>query len=498
MACSGLNCNNTHIQNKKYNLCGDCVFKKSHGGKSKQEVYQERAKERFNIKVTKIDKENKLIHIRFKPDKPTKHIKVNIGFNKDESRYVQDEISKQNEINQNLAELEARRDAKARGEEFDLEEFERERSIVIVDKSKKKKKQKPIKRVSGEQSLFNQQLSKIKIEIEQDALSNDSYFCTGCGKSYPGLDKSHILSLKNRKDLGLEKANITLHCRTCHLKWESGDIAIMHELLDFDKNLKYIQSVDLSYYRLLIGKIRERFRGVIYKIINLINDKIYIGSTCDFVARKRKHLNSLRIQNHHSVLLQRSFDKYGEDAFKFQILEEVEDVELLLEREQYYLDLLKPSLNMTLDIKSNFKSEETILNFLLSVQRAVYQINIETLKIIKEWDSARCAMRGLGFKHSSAIAEVCSGVKLTYKGYFWRYVDQFDMESLKIHRQILLDKNLQKKINQFSSEGVFIKTWNSIQEASIKLVIDKSDIWKASNGRLKTAGGYIWKRIYND
>lgn len=31
------------IQNKKYWLCGDCVFKKSHDGKTKAEVYAERA-----------------------------------------------------------------------------------------------------------------------------------------------------------------------------------------------------------------------------------------------------------------------------------------------------------------------------------------------------------------------------------------------------------------------------------------------------------------------
>lgn len=32
----------THIQNKFHKLCGDCVFKKTHGGKSKNEVYKER------------------------------------------------------------------------------------------------------------------------------------------------------------------------------------------------------------------------------------------------------------------------------------------------------------------------------------------------------------------------------------------------------------------------------------------------------------------------
>ena len=62
MACSGLNCNNIHIQNRKYNLCGDCVFKKSHGGESKQEVYQERASKKpkkvYQFKIKEKDKQD--------------------------------------------------------------------------------------------------------------------------------------------------------------------------------------------------------------------------------------------------------------------------------------------------------------------------------------------------------------------------------------------------------------------------------------------------------
>lgn len=42
MSCSGCGLNKP-IQNKKYNLCSDCVFKKSHNGQSRQEVYSERS-----------------------------------------------------------------------------------------------------------------------------------------------------------------------------------------------------------------------------------------------------------------------------------------------------------------------------------------------------------------------------------------------------------------------------------------------------------------------
>lgn len=43
----------THIQNKFHVLCGDCVFKKTHGGKSKNEVYKERHDKREKDKQPK-------------------------------------------------------------------------------------------------------------------------------------------------------------------------------------------------------------------------------------------------------------------------------------------------------------------------------------------------------------------------------------------------------------------------------------------------------------
>tara|TARA_R110002012_G_C11563590_1_gene603624 strand:- start:416 stop:1150 length:735 start_codon:yes stop_codon:yes gene_type:complete len=45
---------------------------------------------------------------------------------------------------------------------------------------------------------------------------------------------------------------------------------------------------------------------------------------------------------HHSIHLQRAWYHYGEDVFIFSILEDVEDPDLLIEREQHYLDLYKP------------------------------------------------------------------------------------------------------------------------------------------------------------
>lgn len=82
-------------------------------------------------------------------------------------------------------------------------------------------------------------------------------------------------------------------------------------------------------------------KGGIYQIRNLINGKTYIGSAIYFNTRWYRHKSNLRNNRHHNKHLQRSWNKYGEQNFVFEILEEIKNKLFLLQREQYYIDLLK-------------------------------------------------------------------------------------------------------------------------------------------------------------
>lgn len=61
--------------------------------------------------------------------------------------------------------------------------------------------------------------------------------------------------------------------------------------------------------------------GYIYIILNKINGKFYLGSTKNLHKRKLKHFRELKSQKHHSIYLQRSYNKYGIDNFEFIIIE---------------------------------------------------------------------------------------------------------------------------------------------------------------------------------
>lgn len=58
----------------------------------------------------------------------------------------------------------------------------------------------------------------------------------------------------------------------------------------------------------------------LYIITNRINNRKYIGITVDFQKRSKRHLRELRENRHHSIFLQRAFNKYGEENFDFEIL----------------------------------------------------------------------------------------------------------------------------------------------------------------------------------
>ncbi len=83
----------------------------------------------------------------------------------------------------------------------------------------------------------------------------------------------------------------------------------------------------------------------IYQILNKVNQKKYIGSSIRLQGRKKRHFSELNCNIHHSQALQRAYNKYGKESFDFFILEYCE-AEKLLEREQYYLDNLKPDYNI--------------------------------------------------------------------------------------------------------------------------------------------------------
>jgi group I intron endonuclease len=68
---------------------------------------------------------------------------------------------------------------------------------------------------------------------------------------------------------------------------------------------------------------------------------VYIGSSIDIGHRIYTHKSQLYRGVHHSIYLQRSWDKYGKDNFEFILIEEVKDSNEIMNIEQYWIDYFK-------------------------------------------------------------------------------------------------------------------------------------------------------------
>lgn len=95
----------------------------------------------------------------------------------------------------------------------------------------------------------------------------------------------------------------------------------------------------------------------IYKLVYKDNTVIYVGSSNNLKTRKRQHFNRLRANKHHNFIVQRVYNKHkGNIVFETICKCPVEE---LTDREDYYIDVLKPFANISDARGSHPHTEET-------------------------------------------------------------------------------------------------------------------------------------------
>ena len=184
--------------------------------------------------------------------------------------------------------------------------------------------------------------------------------------------------------------------------------------------------------------MKVKLTGV-YKIENKASGDLYIGSCVDFKRRKNRHLRALRTGKHHSRFLQRAWNKYGEDSFIFEILEECSKLECISKENQYF-DKLRPKYNMcpiagrSTGYKHSKKSLQKMSRSLKGRKPANSNLEVNSKKVIMidkdtgaelfEFNSLSAACRYCNRDHRfvSMITDVCNGKRRrTAFGYKWRF-----------------------------------------------------------------------------
>lgn len=183
----------------------------------------------------------------------------------------------------------------------------------------------------------------------------------------------------------------------------------------------------------------------IYKISHIDKSNLfYIGSASStfngkkcqkgFYRRFLEHLRALEHNKHDSKYLQNVVNKYGIEGIRFEILEivETEDRNVILEKEQYYLDSLNPAYNSS--------------------------------------KTARCPTVPYTVERREAASARMKGKKLSEEVY----------NAVKV------------PIYQFDKQGKFLNKYDSIKEASDVTKTDRASISNSASGKRKSAGGHLW------
>ena len=124
------------------------------------------------------------------------------------------------------------------------------------------------------------------------------------------------------------------------------------------------------YKNLLLAKgnlnLNIKNKTGIYQLVNIINGKTYVGSSIDLNRRLKEYLNPLYINRNlkkGNSAIMNALLKYGNIKFGIRFLEIIdldpklsksEIKSIILTKEQYYINLIKPEYNINFTAGSNF------------------------------------------------------------------------------------------------------------------------------------------------
>lgn len=219
----------------------------------------------------------------------------------------------------------------------------------------------------------------------------------------------------------------------------------------------------------------------IYSITNTITNKVYVGSAVNIDLRWKEHLNDLRKDKHHSIKLQRAFNKYGEANFVFDIIMLCDKLSLIVNEQSFIdgLDSYKKGYNACPIAGSRLgsKQSEETKNKISSKLKGRTSPNKG--KIASDETRLKLSKARKDKKLSDTHVENIRQSKLGDKNPFYG-------KTVKEEHKVC------KKINQYTKDMVFIKEWNSITECAKSLNTRIGGISAALTGTRKHHLGFIF------
>lgn len=247
----------------------------------------------------------------------------------------------------------------------------------------------------------------------------------------------------------------------------------------------------------------------IYSITNIINSKCYVGQSVDISRRFSQHRSNLNKNKHVNRHLQYAWNKYGENNFKFDVLE-ICKAEDLNEKEKYWIDYCNSYNNgYNLDYGGDgipgYKHTEIEISKMRKANNPLVVLQFDlNFKLIDRYEGGIVhAKKKYGYT-KECIKRCCEHKgKLTYKDSYWVYEIEYENENFSWQKYLdqipicNINKNKQcvtsRKIQQYDLDFNLVRSWNNINELCLN-GFNKNTIITICNKRKnkKLYKGYIW------
>lgn len=203
-----------------------------------------------------------------------------------------------------------------------------------------------------------------------------------------------------------------------------------------------------------INQIKKQQSGI-YCIINTINNKQYIGSSKLVRKRLLQHKNYLIKNKHINKKLQNSWNKYTDENFHCIILEYC-NIDKLFEREQYYIDNLKPELNICLTV-GRYPTKQNI-----RVDK-IYKYDLYGNYISEYYDLVEASI-----ENNITLSSIYRCINKEYKkggNFIWSLEKKESIEPYKRNKKETTYLNKQVKVLDYYTNELVFK-FNSLKECA--------------------------------
>jgi group I intron endonuclease len=245
----------------------------------------------------------------------------------------------------------------------------------------------------------------------------------------------------------------------------------------------------------------------IYRILNKISKKVYIGITTykDVKKRWNQHIQTASI-NKGCPALREAFNKYGIENFEFSVILICFDEDRFKYEIEYikkYNSVAPNGYNLTHggQCGGGFKGKnhtEEVKNRIKNTLKQKYIDNPELKKVLSDRNT-------LLMKQPDTINKIKQGIynskinKISYvtKKFLSEETKNKISEGLKTYYS---ENNKQPHSNsnstrvcQYNKDNIFLNEYYSISNASFVTKVSRKMISLCMNGKVKIAGGFIWK-----